>query len=57
MSVIIFSCMGFNRGNSPGSNVTSLTEHNTVVLEVMTLMWDNLKLVYHKGHALELSCF
>ena len=30
-SLIKLSCMEFNRGNSPGWNATSLTEHNTVV--------------------------
>ena len=56
-SVINLSCMGFNRGNSPGSNATSLIEQNTVVYMAMTLLWEKLKLVFHKGHALDLSYF
>ena len=34
-----------------------LIDHNTVVQVAMTLMYKNLKLVFHKGHALNLSCF
>ena len=45
------------RGNSPGSNATSLTEHNTVVYVAITLMWEKLKLMFQKGHALDLSYF
>ena len=30
-SVINLSFVGFNKGSSPGSNVTSLTDHNTEV--------------------------
>ena len=37
-SVINLCCMGFNRGNSPGSNATSLIEQNTVVYMAMTLL-------------------
>ena len=56
-SVINLSCMRFNRGNSPGSNATSLIEQNTVVYMAMTLLWEKLKLVFHKGHALDLFYF
>ena len=56
-SVIRLGCMGFNRVNSPVSNATSLTEHNTLVYVAMTLIWGNLKLVFHKGYTLDLSYF
>ena len=37
-SVINVICKRFNRAKSPGSNVTPLTEHNTGVYMIMTLM-------------------
>ena len=54
-SAIDLGCMGFKKGNSPGSNVTS--DHNTAVKVAMTLMWESLKLLFHKEHALTTFTF